>query len=154
MTRRTSAGDAFTSTVLLLLRLGGLLQRAGDAISKPAGQTSARWQVIGAIGDEPRTVADIARRMELSRQGIQRLADLVVSEGLAVYKENPAHQRAKLLALTALGRKALGAIRERQSVWANRLGEEIGEKALKQTNGLLQRVVEALQSDSLSKEEP
>jgi DNA-binding MarR family transcriptional regulator len=144
----------FTGTVLLLLRLSGLLHRAGDGISKPAGQTAARWQVIGSIGNEPRTVADVARRMELARQSVQRIADVLVSEGIAVYEDNPAHQRAKLLALTALGRQALKVIREGQGVWANRVGGQLGEKVLLQINALLQQILDTLQRDPLTRDDP
>jgi hypothetical protein len=59
MSHRTSIGEPFKETVLELLRLGGLLQRAGDRIVKPAGQTVARWQVMGAIADQTSTVADM-----------------------------------------------------------------------------------------------
>jgi hypothetical protein len=38
--------------------------------------------------------------MHLARQGVQRLADVLVRDGLAVYEPNPAHRRAKLLRLT------------------------------------------------------
>jgi DNA-binding MarR family transcriptional regulator len=54
--------------------------------------------VIGGILDEPRTVADIARRMGMTPQGVQRIADLLVMHELAEYRTNPAHRRAKLLA--------------------------------------------------------
>ena len=39
----------------------------------------------------------------MTRQGVQRVADLLVEHGLAEYQPNPAHRRAKLLACTETG---------------------------------------------------
>ncbi len=54
----------------------GLLTAAGDVLARPAGQTSARWQVLAAVEDAPATVADVARALGLARQSVQREADL------------------------------------------------------------------------------
>src|SRR6266700_2924028 len=98
--RRTAAGDAFSVFVIQVFQLNGLLIDAGDALAKPAGQTSARWQVLAAVEDVPAAVAQIARLLSLSRQSVQRVADLLEQGGLAAFEENPAHRRAKLLRLT------------------------------------------------------
>ena len=37
---------------------------------------------------------EIGRQMGVSRQGVQRVADLLVERGLAEYQPNPAHRRA------------------------------------------------------------
>ena len=41
--------------------------------------------------------------MGLTRQAVQRIADLLVDRGLAEYRPNPDHRRAKLLACTEAG---------------------------------------------------
>jgi DNA-binding MarR family transcriptional regulator len=153
MIDRSPAGDAFTAVVIHILRIDGLLHLAGDAITRPVKQSSARWQVMGVIDNDPRTVAEISRVLGMARQSIQRIADVLVDEGIAIYRDNPAHQRAKLLALTSSGEKALQVIQEAQRVWANRLGGLLGEKSLKQMNTFLQRVSRVLENDPLSKEE-
>lgn len=133
----TSAGAAFTNLVLLVFQTNGLLLEAGDRLAQPVGQSSARWQIMGCIDDEARSVADIARIMGLARQSVQRIADLLVEDGLAVYEENPAHKRAKLLKLNTRGLKTLRTIEAAQYTWANKIGEEIGERDLaKITKGL------------------
>ena len=93
-----------------VFQLNGLFTAAGDALARPAGQTSARWQVMAAIEDAPASVAQIARRLRLTRQSVQRVADLLDRDGLAVYEDNPAHRRAKLLDLTLRGREILAII--------------------------------------------
>ncbi|MFC7330115.1 MarR family winged helix-turn-helix transcriptional regulator [Marinactinospora rubrisoli] len=46
-------------------------------------------------------------RLDHTRQSVQRVADLLVEDGLARYRPDPAHQRAELLELTPTGRAAL-----------------------------------------------
>lgn len=125
---RTPAGDAFATFAISVLRLAGHLQTAGDALAKPTGQTSARWQVLAAADHAQMSVADAGRALGMTRQGVQRVADLLEKDGLVVYAENPAHQRAKLMVLTDEGRAVLAAIRARQAVWADALGGLLGEK--------------------------
>jgi DNA-binding MarR family transcriptional regulator len=60
------------------------------------------------------TVAEIARRLRLARQSVQRVADLLAGEGLCSYEDNPRHRRAKLLGLTPKGRKTLARIEDAQ----------------------------------------
>ena len=127
--RRSPEGDAFAALAIGVLQLAGHLTAAGDALAKPVGQTSARWQVLAAASHATMSVAQIARTL-----------------GLARYDDNPAHQRAKLLILTPKGRKVLEAIRARQAVWADALGAEIGGSGLREANAVLARVLAALKA--------
>jgi DNA-binding MarR family transcriptional regulator len=128
-----------------VFRLNGLLTAAGDAMAEPAGQTTARWRVLAAIEDRPLTVAQIARAWRLARQSVQRVADLLVADGLATYEDNPNHRRAKLLRITPEGTAAMETIRLAQEVWADRLGEEVGEEDLRAVNERLRAVIEVLE---------
>lgn len=141
---RSPEGDAFGRLAFLILRLSGLLNAAGDAMAEPAGQTSARWQVLAAIEDEPATVAQIARNLGLARQSVQRVADLLVRDSAAVYEENPAHRRASLLRMTPKGLRALRAIQAQQRVWAEQLGGEIGLTDLERARVVIERMTEAV----------
>ena len=130
--------------VVNVFRLNGLLTAAGDAMAAPAGQTSARWRVLAAIEDAPRTVPQVARAWWLSRQSVQRVADVLVEDGLAVYEDNPGPRRSKLLRITSRGESALRTIREAQRVWADDLGRELGETELRAASAALARMVDAL----------
>jgi DNA-binding MarR family transcriptional regulator len=143
---RTPAGDAFTTLLGQVIGLTRRFTTAGEALAKPAGQTLARWLVLEAIQDKPATVAQVARTLHLARQGVQRLADLLVRDGLAAYEDNPAHRRAKLLRITPQGRTALRAIQIAQVAWADTLGARIGEAELRQASLLLDRVLQAVGS--------
>jgi DNA-binding MarR family transcriptional regulator len=128
-----------------VFRLNGLFTAAGDAMAEPAGQTTARWRVLAAIEDRPLTVAQIARTWRLARQSVQRVADLLVEDGLAAYEDNPNHRRAKLLRVTPAGTTAMETIRHAQKGWADRLGEEVGEEDLRAVNERLRAVIEVLE---------
>jgi DNA-binding MarR family transcriptional regulator len=141
---RTPAGDAFTTFLGQVIGLTRRFTTAGEALAKPAGQTLARWLVLETIQDRPATVAQIARTLLLARQGVQRLADVLVHDGLAAYEDNPAHRRAKLLRITPQGRATLRAIQTAQAAWADALGAEIGEAELRQASILLDRVLQTV----------
>ncbi len=119
--KRGATADAFSALVVQVLKLSAALEEAGNALAQPAGQTSARWQVLAAVEEEPLPVATIARALSHTRQSVQRVADLLVTDRLARYQPNPEHQRAKLLELTARGRAALRTIQTAQAEWADRI---------------------------------
>jgi DNA-binding MarR family transcriptional regulator len=147
---RTRASQAFTDLILDVFRLNGQLLSAGEALTRPARQTSARWQVLGALDEGARTVADIGRRMGLTRQSVQRTADLLEADGLLSYGVNPAHQRAKLAMLTSRGRTTLDGITARQIEWANRIASRLVEDDLKQAILTLQQVRDAMNNAAVS----
>ena len=130
--------------VVHVFRLNGLLTAAGDAMAEPTGQSTARWRVLAAIDHGPMTVAQIARAWWLARQSVQRVADLLVDDGLAVYEDNPNHRRAKLVRITPKGATILRTVRESQQAWADELGAEIGEDTLRAINERMPAVIEAL----------
>lgn len=102
--------DLLSASALTAFRLNGQFLTLAERLAEPAGLTAARWQVLGAVLDEPLPVAGIARAMGITRQSVQRTADLLVADGLAGYRDNPAHRRAKLVAPTAAGLAAVRAI--------------------------------------------
>ena len=142
---RSPGGDAMSELVVHVFRLNGQLTAAGDAMAEPAGQTTARWRVLAAIDHGPMTVAEIARAWWLARQSVQRVADLLVDDGLAVYEDNPSHRRAKLVRITPRGAESLRKVRRAQTSWADRLGREIGEDVLRAINEGLPMVIDALE---------
>jgi DNA-binding MarR family transcriptional regulator len=122
----TKSGKAFTELVLETFRFNGRLLAAGDRLAKPLGLTSSRWQVLGAIGDRPLPVAQIARNMGLARQNVQRLADVLQEEGFVAYNPNPYHQRAKLVCLTDKGQRVVKQLARHQTLWANQVASTVG----------------------------
>lgn len=144
---RTPAGDALTELVMRVFRLNGLFLDIAETIARPSGLTAARWQVLGAVLRKPLTVSDAARAMGLTRQSVQRLADLLVEDGMAEYLPNPAHRRARLLAPTERGWAAIAVLRPRQHACMNQVSEEISAEELERTVRLLDRVIAKMEND-------
>jgi DNA-binding MarR family transcriptional regulator len=142
---QTDSGALLTEVILTTFRLNGRLMEVAQEFAVEGGITAAWWQVLGGVLDEPRTVAEIGRRMGMTRQGVQRVADLLVERGLAEYRPNPAHRRAKLLACTEAGYWAIRRIALVVVPWGNRLGAEIGADELRSVLATMQRLVGALE---------
>lgn len=147
--QRTSAGELLTDMILEIFRLNGVLLDAGNRITAPHGLTSARWQVMGAIdlAGQPMTVAQIARRMGLARQGVQRIANELEAKGMVQFEENIDHKRAKLVTLSKKGQRVIAQINEAQFEWVNGLSSGLSEKNIKQSFKLMQAVRERLESE-------
>jgi DNA-binding MarR family transcriptional regulator len=143
----TEAGELLTDVVLTTFRLNARLMEIAQELGAEGGLTAAWWQVLGGVLDQPRSVAEIGRRMGMTRQGVQRVADLLVERDLAEYRPNPAHRRAKLLACTESGYWAIRRIALAQRPWANRIGAEIGADELRRVRASMRRLLAALEAD-------
>ncbi|MEV8229352.1 MarR family winged helix-turn-helix transcriptional regulator [Streptomyces sp. NPDC079167] len=135
-------------TAIGVFRLNGRFLSVAEELAGPAGLTAARWQVLGAVLTEPLPVSGIARAMGITRQSVQRIADLLVDRGLAEYVPNPAHRRAKLLRPTEEGRTAVSRIIPAHAEFAARLAGALGEEEFARTVQVLERLSDAM--DTLS----
>jgi DNA-binding MarR family transcriptional regulator len=120
MTAARTADDAFQDVLLAMFRLHGQVLHAADVMSADAGLSGARWQVMKVVARRPMTVSQVARRLGLQRQSVQRTADGLCERGLAEVLPNLDHQRAGLVGLTAAGRRTLDALQQRQGAWLGR----------------------------------
>ena len=133
--------------ILATFRLNGRLQHVAQRLAAEGDLTAAWWQVLGGVLDEPRTVAEVGRRMGLTRQSVQRIADLLVESGLAEYRDNPAHRRAKKLACTDGGYWAIRRISLAQHPWAADVGAAVGAEDLRAAVTTMQRLIDLLERD-------
>lgn len=129
-----------------VFRLNGQFLSLAEELAQPVGLTAARWQVLGTVLNEPLPVAAIARKVGLTRQGVQRVADLLVDQGLAEYQPNPAHRRAKLLRPTDQGHAAVRRIGPAHAAFADRLADKLGDAELRDTRDALTRLSDALEA--------
>jgi DNA-binding MarR family transcriptional regulator len=144
---QTEAGTLLTDVILTTFRLNGRLMDVAQEFAVEGEITAAWWQVLGGVLDEPRSVAEIGRRMGMTRQGVQRVADLLVERGLAEYRPNPAHRRAKLLACTEAGYWAIRRISLAVVPWGNRVGAAIGAAELREALATMRRLVGVLETN-------
>ncbi|MEV4366455.1 MarR family transcriptional regulator [Nonomuraea sp. NPDC049637] len=140
----SAAAELLSGLALASFRLNGQFLHVAEELAKPAGMTAAWWQVLGAVLGEPLPVAGIARVMGMTRQGVQRIADLLVERGLAEYRPNPAHRRAKLLQPTEAGREAIAGIVPGHREFADRLVDVLGLDAARESLTALHRLTAAL----------
>ncbi|WP_164821343.1 MarR family winged helix-turn-helix transcriptional regulator [Paenibacillus koleovorans] len=138
--------------VIGIFRINGALMRNGDRITKAIGQSSARWHVLGQANFQPQTVAAIARNMGHARQSVQRVADVLVHEGLALYADNPMDRRAKLLCVTPEGEAVIAQINARNAAWAADILPQLDVEALAKLADQLDRVATILEKDEQDKE--
>lgn len=129
--KRTQTADLFTEIVLETFQLNGRIIEAGDNLTNDLGLTSALWQVLGAVRESPLSMAQIARKMGLSRQGIRRSVKILLEKGFVGFKENPDHKRAQLVTLTTEGTEVLNRISKIQIGWANAVSEGLSTAELK-----------------------
>ena len=106
--------EAFQRLVSEVFRLNGELLAAGERLGKDLGVSPARWQALATIRNDPLTVADIARRLGLTRQSVQRTVNKLRRDGLVRTRPNPEHRRSQLIELTQDGARVWSQLRERQ----------------------------------------
>jgi DNA-binding MarR family transcriptional regulator len=135
-------GETVTRLVLATFRANGALLDAGDQLTADQGLTSALWQVLGAaaLAKRPLTVAQIARRMGLSRQSVHGSVRRLAERGLCEFAHNENHRRSPLVQLTEAGEAAYAAVDRKRVKWVNRLGAGIPNADL----DTAERVLEAL----------
>jgi len=148
---QSEAGALLTEMVLTTFRLNARVLEAAQHLAAAGGLTAAWWQVLGGVLDRPRTVAEISRRMGVTRQGVLRVADLLVERGLAEYRANPAHRRAQLLACTEAGYWAIRQISVVTHPWSDRIAGQVGAAELRSALAIMQRLVEVLEADDQEK---
>lgn len=143
--KRTAHGAAISDLIVTSFRAHGRVLRAGDALGRDLKLTATRWQVMGAIADTPRTVAQIARYFELARQSVQWVVTALVKQGLLELTENPDHKRAKLVRLTERGKDVYDEMQDRQARWANALATELSLEQIRISEFVLGKLRDALQ---------
>lgn len=136
--------DSWSVFAVSVFRLNGLIMRAGEDIAKPLGQSSARWQVLGRAS-RPQTVAQMAKDMGHARQSVQRVADVLVTEGFVRYEPHPTDGRTKLLELTPAGFEVLTAIYHRQLTWFDEVMAKLNEAQLVKVTEALVHIAEVLE---------
>jgi DNA-binding MarR family transcriptional regulator len=128
-----------------VFQVNGLIIRIGEGITNPLGQSSARWQVLGRAY-EPTTVAKMAQDIGHARQSVQRIADILETEGLVSYEENPTDRRARILALTSDGAEVLAEIYQRQVEWSLQIMQRLSPAQLVQIANKLEGIAQVLET--------
>ena len=152
MSDRRGPEDAWSEFVRAVFDVNGLIIQAGERISRPLGQSAARWQVLGRAF-RPQTVAEMAAEMGHARQSVQRVADVLERERLIAYRPHPTDRRTKLVELTLRGHEVLGAIYQRQVAWFAEIATQLSEVKLRELTVSLNHVSRTLSSTTTDGEQ-
>jgi DNA-binding MarR family transcriptional regulator len=98
------------------LALARLYQLRREQTARLEKQSRARWEVLIAIGSG-RTVPQIARRMGMARQSVQRVADLLAESRLVRFEPNPDHRRSPILRTTDEGSRLVERLERQTRGW-------------------------------------
>ena len=154
MSGETKPQSAVPIVVADIYELAGRLRDCGEAIAKTVGQTQARWQVLSAAGGAPQTVPQIARVLGVTRQNVQRIADLLVAEGSAQYRDNPDHRASPHLILTRRGRAAFDQLMQAAAGFHARLARKLTPSDIVALQRGLRRLLDAvMETDPLNSSE-
>ena len=85
----------------------------------------------------PETVPAMARRRGVSRQHIQQHVDGLLERGLVARRDNPAHKRSVLIALTASGRSLIQDMRADELDALSRLQPGVSDQAAVEQWGVI-----------------
>ena len=94
------------------------------------------------------TVPDMARARGVSRQHIQQQVDALLERGLLERKDNPAHKRSSLIALTDKGRALIQNMRADELNALSRLQVGVSDNAVAEAAQVLSSWRAALQRDT------
>jgi DNA-binding MarR family transcriptional regulator len=139
--------EAFALLVADVFDTAGVLRRYGERIASSNGQTQARWQLLTVVSGGDWTVPKAADRLGVSRQAVQRIANDLVTDDLAVFEANPHHHRSPFLRLTANGEQALAAITEQAQRSHGALAAKLGTLDLVEVRSALQDLTATLRSE-------
>jgi DNA-binding MarR family transcriptional regulator len=139
-----SQEDLFPLLVADIYECAGRLRRNGEAIASSQGQTQARWQLLSVVSDRPLTVPQAARRLGVSRQAVQRVANDLADEALVDVQDNPDHKGSPLLSLTPGGRAVLARITKAARAVNRQLAASLRPEDIQITRRTLSALVEQL----------
>lgn len=94
------------------------------------------------------TVPDMARARGVSRQHIQQQVDALLERGLLERKDNPAHKRSSLIALTDKGRALIQNMRADELNALSRLQVGVSDNAVAEAAQVLSSWRAALRRDT------
>jgi DNA-binding MarR family transcriptional regulator len=120
----------------------------GDDMAGSVGQTQARWQTMWTIASGQLTVPQVARRLGVSRQNVQRIVDELRHDRLLELTDNPDHKTSPLLELTKAGRDQLSRINASAEDVHQRMLTHFTERDVKALRTLLSKFVGAIRATS------
>lgn len=121
-----------------------VLRQRGEALAAMEGQTQARWQTMAAFSGRPITVPQAARRLGVTRQGVQRVVNDLLEAELVHPVSNPDHRSSPLIELTPQGSACLSRIAARARDFHATLTPTFDRGQIAKTRKALQSLIAAI----------
>lgn len=127
-------GQPLRQAILAVRRLFHVLAGTADRAHAELGITASMRAVMETLHERgPRTVPQVAREQDVSRQHIQVVVNGLLEAGLVECLDNPDHLRSPIVCLTAAGTKACETVRRREERLLADLAKRIPGADLKVT---------------------
>jgi DNA-binding MarR family transcriptional regulator len=127
-----------------LFEAAGAGRRWGEILASRQGLTQAQWQTLWTAAGGPLTVPQIARRLGVSRQNVQRVANDLAANGMAAFGQNPDHKSSPLLELTPAGRSALDRVNAAAAGYNQALLDRLTEPGIDELRRLVTCLTQAI----------
>jgi DNA-binding MarR family transcriptional regulator len=131
-----------------IFEAAAISRHQGDEMAGSVGQTQARWQTMWIIASGQLTVPQVARRLGVSRQNVQRIVDELRRDRLLQLTDNPDHKTSPLLELTNAGRDHLAQINAAAEDVHQRMLAHFTERDVKSLRALLTKLIAAIRATS------
>ncbi|HEY7819061.1 MAG TPA: MarR family transcriptional regulator [Vicinamibacteria bacterium] len=115
-----------------------------DAAARSEKQSRARWEVLVAVG-AGRTVPQIARRMGMARQSVQRVADLLAEARLVRFEPNPEHRRSPIARPTDEGLRVRDRLERNRRGWEEDMEDVVDAEDLETALIVLRAIRSAME---------
>jgi DNA-binding MarR family transcriptional regulator len=131
--------------ILVLLAYQGFVRELHDDMAAHGYDDLGRSDgvVFRMLNHQPRTVSELAERLEISKQGAAQIIDDMQRRGYLVRRPDPSDARAKLVALSPRGRSALDVARRFHRSYEKRLTRNHGPEAIEALRAILQTMADA-----------
>jgi DNA-binding MarR family transcriptional regulator len=141
---------AYRLLIADVYELAGASRASSESLARRHGCTAAQWHVLSVVSEAEMTVSAAAKRLGLSRQAVQRVANDLLRSGHLSARPNPADRRAPLVSLTEAGRTTLRRLFDGSDAARDALLQRsgVGLEDLQQARSTVQHLIAASRRDS------
>src|SRR6185369_3575662 len=140
------AGTTERDLIVGVIQLANLLTRRLSPIFEKAKITQQQWAVLSVLAesDAPMTLADIARKLLVSKQNMTGMVARLEQQGLAERGDDPNDLRSSRVQLTRRGRAMVDKLRPAYSEWIGTLGKDVFERDMQSPTRTVDRLIAEL----------
>jgi DNA-binding MarR family transcriptional regulator len=142
--------DDIGHLVAEIYECAGLFRKQGERVAVRSGQTQARWQVLSVVSSGGFTVPQIARRLGVTRQSVQRVVNELHKDDLLSFVANPDHQTSRMVVISSKGKDILTEITNNAEAYHQNLQAAVGSTNVKRMSEDVQKINEQLKQILLS----